>query len=72
MKVVERFLSMIRILVDKYYFRCNLATWNGIKKLITISVSNNNFGCHLSIEIVITEIVIRKFISILVEKSFPK
>ena len=60
MKVMNFFLSMIRIWVDKYNFRCNLTMGNGIKKFITISVVYYNFGCQLSIEIVITEIVIKK------------
>ena len=62
MKVVNFFLSMIIILVDKYHFRCNLAIGNGIKKFITISVVYYNFGCHFSTEIVITEIVIKKLL----------
>ena len=33
MKVVNFFLSMIIIWVDKYHFRCNLAIGNGIKKV---------------------------------------
>ena len=56
---------MIRIWVDKYYFRSNLAIENRIKKFITISVSYYNFGCRLSTKIVITEIVF--FFSILVD-----
>ena len=59
MKVVNFFLSMIIIWVDKYHFRCNLALGNGIKKFITISVVYYNFGCQFSTEIVITEIVIK-------------
>ena len=59
MKVVNFFLSMIIVWVDKYNFRCNLAIGNGIKKFITISVVYYNFGCHFSTEIVITEIVIK-------------
>ena len=38
LKVVNVFLSMIIIWVNKYHFRCNLAIGNGIKKFITISV----------------------------------
>ena len=59
MKVVNFFLSMIIIWVDKYHFRCNLAIGNGIKKFITISDVYYNFGCQFSTEIVITEIVIK-------------
>ena len=59
MKVVNFFLSMIIIWVDKYHFRCNVAIGNGIKKFITISVVYYNFGCQFSTEIVITEIVIK-------------
>ena len=62
MKVVNFFLSMIIIWVDKYHFRCNLAIGNGIKKFITISVVYYNFGCQFSTEIVITEIVIKKLL----------
>ena len=62
MKVVNFFLSMIIIWVDKYHFRCNLAIGNGIKRFITISVVYYNFGCQFSIEIVITEIVIKKLL----------
>ena len=50
---------MIIIWVDKYHFRCNLAIGNGIKKFITISVVNYNFGCQFSTEIVINKIVIK-------------
>ena len=57
MKVVTFFLSMIIIWVDKYYFRCNLAIGNGIKKFITISVVYYNFGCQFSTEIVIKSLV---------------
>ena len=46
MKVVNFFLSVIIIWVDKYHFRCNLAIGNGIKKFITISVVYYNFGCQ--------------------------
>ena len=53
MKVVKFFLSMSIVWVDKYYFRCNLAIENGIKKFITISVVYYNFGCQFSTEIVI-------------------
>ena len=59
LKVVNFFLSMIIIWVNKYHFRCNLAIGNGIKKFITISVVYYNFGCQFSTEIVITEIVIK-------------
>ena len=59
LKVVNFFLSMIIIWVDKYHFRCNLALGNGIKTFITISVVYYNFGCQFSTEIVITEIVIK-------------
>ena len=59
MKVVNFFLSMIIIWVDKYHFRCNLEIGNRIKKLITISVGYYNFGCQFSTEIVITKIVIK-------------
>ena len=62
MKVVNFFLSMIVIWVDKYHFRCNLAIGNGIKKFITISVVYYNFGCQFSTEIVITEIVIKSLV----------
>ena len=62
MKVVNFFLSMIIIWVDKYHFRCNLAIGNGIKKFITISVVYYNFGCQFSTEIVITEIVIKSLV----------
>ena len=62
MKAVNFFLSMIIIWVDKYHFRCNLATGNGIKKFITISVVYYNFGCQFSTEIVITEIVIKSLV----------
>ena len=62
MKVVNFFLSMIMIWVDKYHFRCNLAIGNGIKKFITISVVYYNFGCQFSTEIVITEIVIKSLV----------
>ena len=58
-RVANFFLSMIRIWVDKYHFRCNLAIGNEIKKFVTISVVYYNFGCQLSTEIVITEIVIK-------------
>ena len=61
MKALKFFLSMIIIWVDKYHFRCNLAIGNGIKKFITISVVYYNFGCQLSTEIVITEIVIKVY-----------
>ena len=67
MKVVNFFLSMIIILVDKNHSRCNLAIGNGIEKFITISVVYYNFECQFSTEIVITEIVIKKFISISVD-----
>ena len=59
MKVVNFLLSMIIIWVDKYHFRCNLAIGTGIKKFITISVLYYNFGCQCTIEIVLTEIVIK-------------
>ena len=59
MKALTFFLSMIIILVDKYHFRCNLAIGNGIKKFITILVGYYKFGCQLSTDIVITEIVIK-------------
>ena len=62
MKVVNFFLSMIIIWVDKYHFRCNLAIGNGIKKFITISVVYYNFGSQFSTEIVITEIVIKSLV----------
>ena len=62
MKVVNFFLSMVIIRVDKYHFRCNLAIGNGIKKFITISVVYYNFGCQFSTEIVITEIVIKSLV----------
>ena len=62
MKVVNFFLPMIMIWVDKYHFRCNLAIGNGIKKFITISVVYYNFGCQFSTEIVITEIVIKSLV----------
>ena len=62
MKVVNFFLSMIIVWVDKYHFRCNLAIGNGIKKFITISVVYYNFGCQFSTEIVITEIVIKSLV----------
>ena len=72
LKVVNFFLSMIIIWVDKYHFRCNLAIGNGIKTFITISVVYYIFGCQFSTEIVITEIVIKKFISISGDLSFSK
>ena len=62
MKVVNFFLSMIIIWVDKYHFRCNLAIGNEIKKFITISVVYYNVGCQFSTEIVITEIVIKSLV----------
>ena len=62
MKVVKHFLSTIRIWVDEYHFRCNLAIGNGIKTFITISIGYYNSGCQLSTEIVITEIVIKKLL----------
>ena len=62
MKVVNFFLSILIIWVDKYHFRYNLAIGNGIKKFITISVLYYNFGCQCTIEIVITEIVIKSLI----------
>ena len=66
MKVVNFFLSMIMIWVDKYYFRCNLAIGNGIIKFITISVLYYNFGCQFSTEIVIKSLLqFRSVITIL-------
>ena len=59
MKVVNFFLSMIIVWVDKYHLRCNLAIRNEIKKFISISVVYYNFGCQFTTEIVITEIVIK-------------
>ena len=46
MKVVNFFLSMIIIWVDKYHFRCNLAIGNGIKKLLQFRFSVLNRNCN--------------------------
>ena len=71
-KVVNFFLSMIMIWVNKYHFRCNLAIGNGIKKVyynfdpllqFRLSVLNrncNNRNCN------------KKFNSISVDSSFTK
>ena len=50
MKVVKLFLSMIRIGVDKYHFRCNFAIGNGNKKVYY------NFGqLYITISVVICQ-----------------
>ena len=70
MKVVNFFLSIIIIWVDKYHFRCNLAIGNGIKKFITILAVYYNFGCQVSTKIVITEIVIKSLFQFLLINLF--